>query len=158
VSNKLKPCPSCGAKNTPDRTLITELYDHDKYKYGKCFNCGAKMYNCNTRPIEDALQARIAELEKLLSGNPQTMTTQEMLAMPLNSEIALCNGCYIMRVPGGWIYKDTYNYSDSCGVSAMGVFVPEPSDIACDAHLEKSATQAPLPVSGATQQEVDNEG
>jgi hypothetical protein len=66
VSDKLKPCPSCGAKNTPERTLITELYDHDKYKYGKCFNCGAKMYNWNTRPIEDALQARIAELETTL--------------------------------------------------------------------------------------------
>jgi hypothetical protein len=129
VSDKLKPCPSCGAKNTPERTLITELYDHDKYKYGKCFNCGAKMYNWNTRPIEDALQARIAELEKLLSGNPQTMTTKEMLAMPLNSEIALCNGCYIMRVPSGWVYKDTYNYSDGCGVSAMGVFVPEPKEV-----------------------------
>ena len=75
------------------------------------------------------LQARIAELEKQLSGNPQTMTTQEMLAMPLNSEIALCNGCYIMRVPGGWIYKDTYNYSDGCGVSAMVVFVPEPQEV-----------------------------
>lgn len=79
--------------------------------------------------IIEQFQARIAELEKLLSGNPQTMTTREMLAMPLNSEIALCNGCYIMRVPGGWIYKDTYNYSDGCGVSAMVVFVPEPPEL-----------------------------
>jgi hypothetical protein len=64
VSNKLKPCPSCGAKNTPECTLITELYDHDKYKYGKCFNCGIKIYDWNKRPIEDALQAHIAEMEE----------------------------------------------------------------------------------------------
>ena len=66
MPNELKPCPSCGSKNTDKVTLITELYDADKYKYGKCYMCGLKMYSWNTRPIEDALQARIAELEAAL--------------------------------------------------------------------------------------------
>lgn len=183
MSNKLKPCPFCGTK---PHHITADLLTRPCFYYeceNKTCHAAEKGWHdteqeaidaWNTRPIEDALQARIAELEKksmqcprcgdpitnelgdnpicgacalasdlavmtlqaritelekLLSGNPQTMTTREMLAMPLNSEIALCNGCYIMRVPGGWIYKDTYNYSDGCGVSAMVVFVPEPSEV-----------------------------
>ena len=59
----LKPCPSCGAKNTDKVTYITELYDADKYKYGRCYICGLKMYSWNTRPIEDALRKEIAQLK-----------------------------------------------------------------------------------------------
>lgn len=62
MKEQLKPCPSCGAKNTDKVTLISELYDADKYKYGKCFQCGIRMYDWNKRPIEDALQAEIETL------------------------------------------------------------------------------------------------
>lgn len=67
VKEQLKPCPSCGAKNTDKVTLISELYDADKYKYGKCFQCGIRMYDWNKRPIEDALQAEIDELHNRIS-------------------------------------------------------------------------------------------
>ena len=113
LSDKLIQCPRCGDP------ITNELGDNPI--------CGACALASELNAM--TLQARIAELEKLLSGNPQTMTTQEMLAMPLNSEIALCNGCYIMRVPNGWIYKDTYNYSDGCGVISAAVFVPEPPEV-----------------------------
>lgn len=66
MKEQLKPCPSCGAKNTDKVTLISELYDADKYKYGKCFQCGIRMYDWNKRPIEDALQA---ELDQLRNDN-----------------------------------------------------------------------------------------
>lgn len=67
MKEQLKPCPSCGAKNTDKVTLISELYDADKYKYGKCFQCGIRMYDWNKRPIEDALQAEIDELHNRIS-------------------------------------------------------------------------------------------
>jgi hypothetical protein len=67
VKEQLKPCPSCGAKNTDKVTLISELYDADKYKYGKCFKCGIRMYDWNKRPIEDALQAELDKLKSKLA-------------------------------------------------------------------------------------------
>ncbi len=62
----LKPCPFCGATNNKHRRNITELYDDDNYKFVKCHNCSSISYKWNSRPIEDALQARIAELEVTL--------------------------------------------------------------------------------------------
>ena len=64
----LKPCPFCGATNNKHRRNITELYDDDNYKFVKCHNCSSISYKWNSRPIEDALQARIEELEKQLAN------------------------------------------------------------------------------------------
>ncbi len=57
--NTLKPCPFCGGKNV----LSTELQDGLPF-IAYC-QCGAEneAENWNTRPIEDELQKRIAELE-----------------------------------------------------------------------------------------------
>jgi Lar family restriction alleviation protein len=69
MNEKLKPCPFCGSKN------IVVAHTKKLFVYRSiCKDCGAD--NCklaeteedaiklwNTRPIEDALQARIAELE-----------------------------------------------------------------------------------------------
>ena len=57
--NTLKPCPFCGGKNV----LSTELQDGLPF-IAYC-QCGAEneAENWNARPIEDALNARIAELE-----------------------------------------------------------------------------------------------
>ena len=55
----MKPCPFCGGKNV----LSTELQDGLPF-IAYC-QCGAEneAENWNTRPIEDELRARIAELE-----------------------------------------------------------------------------------------------
>ena len=55
MSEKLKPCPFCG-----------EPVEFNKFaEKVVCEDCGATIYSdyWNTRPIEDALNARIAELE-----------------------------------------------------------------------------------------------
>ncbi len=59
---ELRPCPFCGGKNV----LSTELQDGLPF-IAYC-QCGAEneAENWNTRPIEDALKKRIAELEALL--------------------------------------------------------------------------------------------
>jgi len=65
MSEKLKPCPFCGNKNIRKNFgIFPELF---------CSECEATIYaydehedlakSWNTRPLEDALQARIAELQ-----------------------------------------------------------------------------------------------
>ena len=56
---KLKPCPFCGGRHIETAENLDLVY---------CFDCGAEMHtdlggSWNNRPIEDALNARIAELE-----------------------------------------------------------------------------------------------
>ena len=66
----LKPCPFCGSSNT---TL--DYYEiscpQELGTIVVCNDCGASaksIVDWNTRPIEDALNARIAELEKRTAG------------------------------------------------------------------------------------------
>jgi len=56
---KLKPCPFCGGRHIETAENLDLVY---------CFDCGAEMHtdlggSWNNRPIEDALHARITELE-----------------------------------------------------------------------------------------------
>jgi hypothetical protein len=57
--SELKPCPFCGEQVYPP--LASSLDDG----YTRCISCGAKMQRSRwqSRPIEDALRKRIAELE-----------------------------------------------------------------------------------------------
>ncbi|MGF0036490.1 Lar family restriction alleviation protein [Victivallis vadensis] len=70
MSEKLKPCPFCGA----DSDISVQDYDtEDPYYVVACTNCNmahsssddenVAIRNWNDRPIEDAQAARIAELE-----------------------------------------------------------------------------------------------
>jgi hypothetical protein len=57
--SELKPCPFCGGRHIETAENLDLVY---------CFDCGAEMHTdlgggWNTRPIEDALNKRIAELE-----------------------------------------------------------------------------------------------
>ena len=58
MSEELKPCPFCGGSNITEEASISVVF---------CADCGGEkdtdMGSWNTRPIEDALTARIAELE-----------------------------------------------------------------------------------------------
>lgn len=64
MNEELKPCPFCGSDDM--NVTVTDIF-HAVW----CRDCGALVDNdeedvaklWNTRPIEDALQARIAELE-----------------------------------------------------------------------------------------------
>ena len=55
--NTLKPCPFCGG---------TKICTEKSINLNYCDNCSAEsnVEHWNNRPIEDALNARIAELEK----------------------------------------------------------------------------------------------
>ena len=59
MSEELKPCPFCGSSK-----IKSHDYGNVELLY-RCEDCGGEHFhsNWNTRPIEDALQARIAELE-----------------------------------------------------------------------------------------------
>lgn len=66
---ELKPCPFCGSEPT-----VTNEFDDEVLFYGCTKDIDCPLYdapfvnleNWNTRPIEDVLQARIAELESLV--------------------------------------------------------------------------------------------
>jgi hypothetical protein len=64
MSEELRPCPFCGEQVFPP--LASSLDDG----YTRCGLCGAKMQHrrWQTRPIEDALQARIAELTECIGS------------------------------------------------------------------------------------------
>jgi len=76
MSRKLKPCPFCGVgvQNTDDSDKYPRLFYRGGY-YVECECCGAYLVQTNkykgpgwnTRPIEDALNARIAQLEAELA-------------------------------------------------------------------------------------------
>lgn len=66
MSEELKRCPFCGEHQLPD----SEGDGNVPYESGmskECDFCSATVtHNWNTRPIEDALQARIAKLVNLV--------------------------------------------------------------------------------------------
>jgi len=66
-SDNLRPCPFCGT----DKTVDVHSIFPDK---NECFLCGATAPNWNTRPIEDALNKRIAELKGQLHEAHELMT------------------------------------------------------------------------------------
>lgn len=69
MSEELRPCPFCGEQVFPP--LASSLDDG----YTRCGLCGAKMQHrrWQTRPIEDELRKRIAELESTLSANNELL-------------------------------------------------------------------------------------
>lgn len=88
--SELKPCPFCG-KEPDELTLNGE-------PRAICWNCIHDHDTWNTRPIEDALQARIAELEQQQRWIPAS----ERLPEP-DKRVAVCNG---QRIAVGWWTTD----------------------------------------------------
>ena len=95
----LKPCPFCGAEVQDDER--GEKYPRKSPMGGwiiHCECCGASLsqfrksgkgeISWNTRPIEDALQSRIAELEKDLSNKEIEYTDLWDDALALQARIA----------------------------------------------------------------------
>jgi hypothetical protein len=60
--SELKECPFCGIKQLTDEEAEETVAYTGQTRV--CDNCGATAKDWNTRPLEDALQARIAELKK----------------------------------------------------------------------------------------------
>ena len=81
MSEELRPCPFCGGTN-----ICTEKSINLNY----CDSCSAEanIEHWNTRPIEDALQSRIAELEKDLSNKEIEYTDLWDDALALQARIA----------------------------------------------------------------------
>lgn len=80
----LKPCPFCGGNDIVYEEALSVTY---------CNDCGGELdegfgSDWNTRPIEDALQSRIAELEKDLSNKEIEYTDLWDDALALQSRIA----------------------------------------------------------------------
>ena len=84
---ELKPCPFCGEQVfTP---LVSSLDDG----YTRCISCGAKMQRSRwqTRPIEDALRLRIAELSQavgLITTLKPTMVMDTEHPLDMAKEVA----------------------------------------------------------------------
>lgn len=79
MSNELEPCPFCGASVTLENNQSLKNPDSDTLYWIECSKCMAFDFESytsanrcisvwNTRPIEDALQSRIAELEQQLES------------------------------------------------------------------------------------------
>ena len=94
MSNELRPCPFCGSEAivpampigiTDDDTSV-ECTNMDCNASDVTFDKGA----WNARPIEDALQARIAELEaenaQLQADNRSLVEQMNAMAMKQNQE------------------------------------------------------------------------
>jgi len=68
MSEELRPCPFCGG---------TKICTEKGINLNYCDNCSAEsnVEHWNTRPIEDALNQRIAELEAYIDEleNPQSI-------------------------------------------------------------------------------------
>lgn len=62
ISDGLKPCPFCGGNNIKEAVLS----GGDWHKCEDCYAQSGGLEDWNVRPIEDALQKRIAELEAQL--------------------------------------------------------------------------------------------
>lgn len=60
--SELKPCPFCGKKPNPNWT--DESYIECTNRKCSVYGYGMSTGDWNTRPIEDALNKRIAELER----------------------------------------------------------------------------------------------
>ncbi len=91
MPDELKPCPFCGASATLENNQSLKNPNSDTLYWIECSKCmafdfeGYTSANCcisvwNTRPLEDALQARITELEKdyaaLLKSNSNRFSAQ----------------------------------------------------------------------------------
>ena len=81
MSEELRPCPFCGG---------TKICTEKGINLNYCDNCSAEsnVEHWNTRPIEDALNARIAELEKDLSNKEIEYTDLWDDALALQARIA----------------------------------------------------------------------
>ena len=99
MSEELRPCPFCGAEVQDDER--GEKYPRKSPMGGwiiHCECCGASLsqfrksgkgeISWNTRPIEDELQSRIAELEKDLSNKEIEYTDLWDDALALQARIA----------------------------------------------------------------------
>ena len=94
MSEELRPCPFCGSEAFYIKIMGNYEKPHEIY----CSKCDGAITegrsekqvvtNWNTRPIEDALQSRIAELEKDLSNKEIEYTDLWDDALALQARIA----------------------------------------------------------------------
>jgi len=95
MSEELKPCPFCG-----------EPVEFNKFaEKVVCEDCGATIYSdyWNTRPIEDALNARIAELEgKIDQLTAHDATERQDDKLPEREVCEACGG------DGSILLRDNY--------------------------------------------------
>ena len=103
----LKPCPFCGTSNEKHNNIV-KLYDDEYYAYEYCNACGARVYaNWNNRPIEDALQARIDELEKQVEWHP--FDINNINTYPPRADMYLTLSIPERTEYRGIDYEETYN-------------------------------------------------
>jgi hypothetical protein len=80
---ELKPCPFCGKEPKPTMSECIDEHDWDgePYYYCPAPECPTSGYytfdEWNTRPIEDALNARIAELEAHIAALEEAAGIEE---------------------------------------------------------------------------------
>ena len=99
MSEELRPCPFCGSEQPQDSKDDGNV----PYEFGmsrSCKFCSAAVnLGWNTRPIEDALHARIADLESLVEqliwvGNDLLVSNTNPVTITLfNGLICNANKC-----------------------------------------------------------------
>ena len=132
---ELKPCPFCGGKG--------EYQEDGSYAWAECLTCGATgktflflpapndggrkavIKNWNTRPVEDALQARIAELEAQLAERAGVCIWQPDEGFDYTCINTACHQSYV--------FEDGYEDGDDTYCSHCGRKIrfnpnPEPQE------------------------------
>ena len=108
MSEKLRPCPFCGS---------TKICTEKSINLNYCDNCSAEsnVEHWNTRPIEDALTVRIAELEaeqrwRVVADGELPELGKEVIFYDSIIERRL-KGC--LRKNGGveWLSDEGYTFS-----------------------------------------------
>ena len=129
-STNLKPCPFCGNEEYPPEQA-SRFESNMFLTKVECGNCGATMEswndtaildtapNWNTRPIEDALTARIAELEaenEKLKAERRWIPVEERLPKDNEYVLVYCsaNGFYNIDClyDGSWLEAADYYEED----------------------------------------------
>jgi len=98
--DELQPCPFCGG---------TKICTEKGINLNYCDNCSAEsnVEHWNTRPIEDALKQRIAELE----------AQQRWILITTKESLPKEEGSYLgyIKYPGGEYFQEEVEYSNKYG-------------------------------------------
>ena len=133
MSDELKPCPFCGSEVFLKSNMWKDSEGYmDKHEWVDCHNCiGDKNADrWNTRPLEDAKDARIAELEETIRGiceaeEENNKPCEWTYDRDMESYETGCGEAFVFEV--GSLTENSVHFCQACGRKIVEV-IPESED------------------------------